>query len=251
MLISPSEAKRIQGHGIIAHFLQGWGKQPKMKRILVFTFLISLIFAGPSYSQEWEPLKIDSTVSVKLPPGFTETDKDQQYSLVAVSPWGTILIFKTPDDPVVTPDIEKQKHLQKYYDDYIKNVKSVSSGSIVKDEKDEMLGDLKVKDFTLQTDTGSGLLYRNFRILHANSATYIFEFLYQDLHTQFAVPEKEKFFNSIQVNENLVKKDQFTTDEINKNNTVDKTPLFWIIPVGLVLLILIYVFVWGSWRRRR
>lgn len=202
----------------------------------IFVVLALLILSTTSYSQDWETVKIDSTVSVKLPKGFTLSDKDEKYSLVAVSPWGTILIFKTMDDELSTPDIEKEKHLQKYYDDYINNVRTVSTGSLIKDEKDGKLGELKVKDFTLQIDTGSGVLYRNFRLLHANHATYIFEFLYQDLHNQFAVPEKEKFFNSIEVNESLVKTDQYTSEEINQNNAASKSYLYWAIPGGLVLI---------------
>lgn len=213
----------------------------------IFLTLALFILSNTSYSQEWETVEIDSTVSVKLPKGFNKTEKNDKYSLVAVSPWGTVLIFKTPDDPMVTPDIEKDKHLQQYYDDYINNVRTVSTGSVIKDEKDGLLGELKVKDFTLQIDTGSGVLYRNFRLLHASSATYIFEFLYQDLHSQFAVPEKEKFFNSIQVNENLNKKDQFTSDEINSNNAASKKYLYWAIPGGIILLALIVFLV----RRRR
>ncbi len=208
-----------------------------MKAIILTLALF--ILSNTSYSQEWETVKIDSTVSVKLPKGFNKTEKNDKYSLVAVSPWGTVLIFKTLDDPMVTPDIEKDKHLQKYYDDYINNVRTVSTGSIIKDEKDAMLGELKVKDFTLQIDTGSGVLYRNFRLLHASSATYIFEFLYQDLHSQFAVPEKEKFFNSIQVNENLSKTDQYTSAEINDNNAASKKYLYWAIPGGVILIALI------------
>ncbi len=205
-----------------------------MKPIILFLSLF--IFTNTSYGQDWETVKIDSTVSVKLPKGFNKTDKNDKYSLVAVSPWGTILIFKTVDDVTTTPDIEKDKHLKKYYDDYVKNVRTVSPGALINDEKDGKLGALNVKDFTLQIDTGSGVLYRNFRLLHASSATYIFEFLYQDLHSEFAVPEKEKFFNSIEVNEQLERADQYTSDEINDNNASSKKYLYWAIPGGLILI---------------
>jgi hypothetical protein len=208
-------------------------------RILIVTLALAIL-SYASYCQEWETVKIDSTVSVKLPKGFDQTKKDDKYSLVAVSPWGTILIFKTPDEPMVTPDIEKDKHLKKYYNDYVNNVRKVSPGAVIQDEKDGLLGELKVKDFTLQIDTGSGVLYRNFRLLHASSATYIFEFLYQDLHARFAVPEREKFFNSIQVNENLDKSDQFTSEEINEANAADKKYLYWAVPGGLLLAALIF-----------
>ncbi|MES3018984.1 MAG: hypothetical protein V4721_14450 [Bacteroidota bacterium] len=206
----------------------------------IFNLILALfILSNTAYSQDWETVKIDSTVTVKLPKGFTQSEKDDKHSLVAVSPWGTILIFKTPDNPAVTPDIEKDKHLKKYYDDYIKNVRTVSSSSLIKDEKDGLLGELKVKDFTLQIDTGSGVLYRNFRLLHASGATYIFEFLYQDLHNQFAIPEKDKFFNSIEVNEQLDKTDQYTSDEINNNNAASKKYLYWAIPAGILVIALI------------
>jgi len=210
-----------------------------MKNAIILLAL--LVMSIKTYSQEWETLNIDSAVSVKLPKGFTISKKDEKYSLVAVSPWGTILIFKILDNPVATPDIEKDKHLKQYYDDYIKKVRTVSNGAIIKDEKDTLLGELKVKDFTLQIDTGSGVLYRNFRILHANSSTYIFEFLYQDLHSQYALPEKEKFFSFIEVNEKLDKTDQYTSDAINDNNPTNKKYLFWAIPAGLIFLVLLYL----------
>lgn len=209
---------------------------------IITLILALLLLTDFAFSQDWETVKIDSAVSVELPKGFTKTEKGEKYSLVAVSPWGTIMIFKTQDHPSVTPDIEKDKHLKNYYDDYIRNVRTVSSTSIIKDEKDALLGDLKVKDFTLQIDTGSGVLYRNFRLLHANSATYIFEFLYQDLHSQYAVPEKERFFSSIEVNEKLDKTDQYTSQEINKNNVASKKYLYWAIPAGIVILALIVFF---------
>lgn len=198
-------------------------------------------------AQSWQTLQIDSTVSVELPKGFEKTESENKYSLSARSQWGTILVFKNPDDPTITPDIEKGKHLQKYYDNYIKNLSTASPGFILKDKEDDMLGELKVKDFTLQIDTGSGIQYRNFRLLHANNVTYIFEYLYKDLHSQFAVPEKEKFFNSIKVNERLNQSDQYTSDAINKSNPQDKKFLFWALPLAIIVLVLFYF--WYSRRR--
>lgn len=203
-----------------------------MKKII---FVLALfIFPYLSFSQTWETVKIDSAVSVKLPMGFTKSEKDKKYSLVAVSPFGTIMIFKTPDRPLVTPDIERQKHLQDYYDDYISNIKQSSPDAIVKDEKDTLLGKLTVKDFTLQIDSGSGILYRDFRILHANSATYTFQFLYQDIHKEYALPERERFFNSIEVNESLNPTDQFTAESLNAGKP-DNT-MYLIVGSAAVLL---------------
>jgi len=45
---------------------------------------------------------------------------------VARSSFGTILIFKVPDNPQITPDIEKDRHLKNYYKNYIKSVEQSS-----------------------------------------------------------------------------------------------------------------------------
>ena len=216
-----------------------------MKKAILIFFL-GFLSSGLS-AQSWQTLQIDSTLSVELPKGFEKTESENKYSLSAHSQWGTILVFKNPDDPTITPDIERGKQLQKYYNNYIKNLSTASPGFILKDKGDTLLGELKVKDFTLQIDTGSGIEYRNFRLLHANNATYIFEYLYKDLHSEFAVPEKEKFFNSIKINEHLKPSDQYTSDEINKNNTKDKKFLFWAIPMAIIVLGLFYF--WYSRKR--
>ena len=216
-----------------------------MKQIILVA-AFSFLTLGLS-AQTWQRLQIDSTVSVSIPKGFEKSETEQNFSLSAPSQWGRILIFKTPDNPQVTPDIERDKHLRNYYNNYIKNLGTASPGFILKDQKDTLMAELKVKDFTLQIDTGSGVQYRNFRILHANNATYIFEYLYKDLHSQFSLPEKEQFFKSIVVNEDLQASDQYTSDAINHNNPRDIKFLFWLIPFAILVLVLIYF--WYSRKR--
>ena len=153
---------------------------------------------------------------------------------MARSSFGTILIFKVPDNPQLTPDIEKDRHLKNYYENYIKSVKQSSKSGIITDEKDNLIGKLKVKDFTLKIDTGSGVLLRDFRVLHANGATYTFEFLHENVHKEFAVPEREKFFNSIEVNETISSSDQYTSQAPNSDSP-DNTK-YWILLIMVILL---------------
>jgi hypothetical protein len=213
-----------------------------MKKLIILCaiYLVPIL----SQAQTWDTFKIDSTVSVKLPKGFRKIDTDIKYSLSARTSFGTILFFKTPDMPMVTPDIEKDRHLKKFYDSYIKSIKSSSSDAIIKDEADNLIGELKVKDFTLQTDTGGGIMFRDFRILHANGATYIFEFLYQKIHEEYAIPERNKFFNSIEVNENLSRSDQYTSQTLNPEKSDNTKYLLWggiviLISVGMTLFLVI------------
>ena len=219
-----------------------------MKRISFFLCAL-LLLSTAVRGQSWEKVQIDSAVTVELPKGSTINDADGKFSLYAQSPFGAILIFKEEDHPRVTPDIEKEKHLLDYYQDYISNVRKSSKDAIIKDEKDLRIGELRVKDFTLQTDSGSGVVYRDFRILHANSATYTFEFLYQDIHKDYALQERDRFFNSIQVDEELEAKDQFTSTEFNSEVNPDSSGLWLMLGLGSVFLLLLII--WLVRRRRR
>ena len=203
-----------------------------MKKLIILLAIYLIPFS--SRAQTWDTFRIDNAVSVGLPKGFTKTDTKKQFSLVARSSFGTILIFKVPDNPQITPDIEKDRHLKNYYENYIKSVRQSSKSGIITDEKDNLIGELKVKDFTLKIDTGSGVLLRDFRVLHANGATYTFEFLYENVHKEFAVPEREKFFNSIEVNETISSSDQYTSQAPNSDSPDNNK--YWILLIMVVLL---------------
>lgn len=216
-----------------------------MKKITLIIGLYLLIL--PAFAQNWQTVKIDSAVSFKLPKGFQKNNSDNKNSFSASTAFGTILVFKTPDNPKVIPDIEKDRHLIRYYNDYIKRISSSSEDGKITGEKDTLIGDMKVKDFTLEIDTGSGSQYRNFRILHANAATYTFEFLYHDIHTEYALPEKEQFFNSITVNENLDRESQFTED----TNVPQSKNNLYIITGAATLIVFLLIITLQSRRKKR
>ena len=203
---------------------------------LIFLFFI-LVFSFPAFSQNWKTVKMDSAVSFKLPKGFIKTKAEGENNFSAQTAFGTILIFKTPDDPLLTPDIEKDKNLNKFYSEYLNRIQKSTSDGKITDEKDTLLGELKVKDFTLSIDTGSGNQFRKFRILHANNATYTFEFLFQEIHKDYAAEECNLFFNSISVNEDMNRTDQFTADNIPGTG-----PNYYLIGGVMVMLAGIIVF---------
>lgn len=212
-----------------------------MKKLLIFfaLFLVALL----SFAQKWPTVRIDSAVSVQLPKGYEKKDTTGEFSLVARSSFGTILVFKTPDNPRILPDIERDRHLEEYYDDYVQKVASSAKEGRILDERDTVLGDLKVKDFTLVVDSGSGKQFRNFRIMHVSGASYTFEFLYEDIHEEYSRPERDRFFSAITVDENLNRQDQYTTDV-----PPGLDPLVIGAIVGVIILsILVFLFV----RKRR
>ncbi|TZF84890.1 hypothetical protein FW774_07905 [Pedobacter sp. BS3] len=218
-----------------------------MKKIIVLTALTCVI-SLTTFAQKWKRVHLDSIVSVELPAGYTKTDTINQTIYSAISQFGNIIIVKTPDVPAKMPDIEKKKHLQNYYDNYLNKIKTSTKG-MISQERDTMLGDLHVKDFTLEVDSGRGKQYRNFRILHENCATYTFEFLYEDVHKDLGKEDNEHFFNSIKFAFNPTVQSQFTAQSnVQKpetNNTV------WIAAVAILIVIIILIIIWLSRRNKR
>ncbi|WP_207535067.1 hypothetical protein [Desertivirga arenae] len=212
-----------------------------MKRIhLLLTIL--LLSSATTYAQNWKPYKIDDSVQVSLPEGFIRKDTLGQTLINAQSSFGNVLVTKLPDNSKSTPDIEKEKHLQKYYDNFVKQIKLSAKEGVISEERDTTLGHLKVKDLTLAVDSGSGKQFRNIRVLHVNSATYTFQFLYRDVHKVYAAPELTTFFNSIKIPPEADLASQFTDPQ----NTTGKTPggnkslILWII-AGIIVLLVPYL----------
>ncbi|MCF8453857.1 MAG: hypothetical protein K9G42_11675 [Pedobacter sp.] len=79
-------------------------------------------------------------------------------------------------------------------------------------------------------------MLRDFRILHANGATYTFEFLHENVQKEFAVPEREKFFNSIEVNETISSSVQYTSQAPNSDSPDNSKYLIWFIMIVLLAI---------------
>lgn len=209
--------------------------------ILIHALILISFFAK---GQEFKPYRVDDSVQVSIPPTFQKKDTLGQHIISAGTQFGNILIIKTPDDPNRTPEIQKKKHLDAFYENYVKNISSSVEGSIVSDERDTVINNLRYKDFTLQADSGGGKQFRNFRIVHVNSATYIFQFLYQDVHKEYAAENMKTFFNSIKIPPDATVANQFTETQ----NTTGTPPsgsnyslIGWIIGGVIVIALIIYL----------
>jgi len=216
----------------------------------IFTYLFCILSVA-LYAQDWKPYKIDDSVQVSLPPDFTQTDTLGQTYITAKTGFGYIQIIKQPDNPLTTPDIEKVKHLNRYYDEFINKIKLSAKGGIITNEKDTIIGKLRVKDFTLAVDSGSGKQLRNFRILHENNATYTFQYLHQDIHQEYAAPESKAFFNSITIPPTIGKKSQFTSPENTTGVPPPSNTKLYIGAGVFILLIVIGILVYRNKKRRR
>ncbi|MXV52583.1 hypothetical protein GS399_16540 [Pedobacter sp. HMF7647] len=215
---------------------------------LIFT-VCAFVAAHTAFAQKWEEVKLDSVMSVSLPVVRSKKDTLGQEIYTAVTTYGNIMVIKVPDNPTKTPDIEKERHLKKYYDNYLKRVSGSAPGAVIRDEKDSMIGNLKVKDFTMEVDSGSGKQLRDFRIIHENCATYTFEYLYEDIHKDLAVAEQADFFKSIKASSNPTVQSQFTTEKATAKDTKPKT--IYIVIGAVVVIILIIVSILISRRKKK
>lgn len=215
-----------------------------MKKLTLFICLSTLLFAAKA--QDWKTVKLDSAVSVKLPFGYTIKDTLGQKILTSKVSYGDVQILINPDNPQKMPDIEKKRHLLKYYNSYIKKVKASSAKGTISGEADAMVGKLQAKDFTLEVDSGRGKQIRDFRILHENGATYTFQLLYQGIHAEYMAAERKAFFNSIQVADNPPLTSQFT-DNSGGSNSNNK---LLYIGAGVLLLLIAIFYIIRSRRKR-
>lgn len=220
-----------------------------MKRFILSCLCCTISFA--LYAQDWKHYKIDDSVQVSLPPDFTQTDTLGQIQITAKTSYGYIQIAKQRDNSNTTPDIEKEKHLKRYYNNFIDRIKLSAKGGIVTNEKDTIIGKLRVRDFTLAIDSGSGKQLRNFRILHENNATYTFQYLHQDIHQEYAAPEREAFFSSITVPPSIGRKSQYTSPENTTGISPPSNTILYIVEGTVVALIFLGMILYQNKKRRR
>lgn len=216
------------------------------KLILIYTFILSSL---ATVAQEWKAMTIDDSVQIALPPGYEKKDTLGQTLINAKSSFGNIIITKQPDNPASTPDIEKKKQLDSYYSDFVKRISSTSKGT-VRDEKDTILNKLRVREFTLEVDSGSGKQFRHIRILHVNNATYTFQFLYKEIHAGYAEDESRTFFKSITIPPDIGLSSQFTSPE----NTTGKSASGnnnLLMGAGVLLVIIIVIIIILRKKKRR
>lgn len=208
-----------------------------MKNIIYIYLIIFL--SMPVWAQKWKPVKIDDSVQVSLPGDFTRSDSTGQMVVTSNAAFGNIIITRLKDNPSTTPDIEKLKHLNQYYSDFVKQIQKSSKGKIVT-EKDTVMGKLHVKDFTLAIDSGNGVNLRQVRVLHEAGATYTFQFLYKEIHAEYAGEVQDQFFNSIKIPPESGIKTQFTSPETTTGIPPHgSSKNLWIAGVSILLILII------------
>lgn len=212
-----------------------------MKKILISAGLVLFALAGSA--QRLKTIKLDSLVSVSLPADFHKIDTLGQQTYTANAQYGYIVISRSPN-PSGNKTLKKEKDLDKVFEEYIRKVQgSLPNGNIANDH-DTIINNLEVRDFTLRTDTGTGVQIRKFRILYTQPVTYTFQYLYDGIRKEVAKTEREAFFKSITIVPGLSGTDQYTFyGKPAKINTL----VVVCIAAGVVIIVLIILLI----RKRR
>lgn len=178
----------------------------------IFVSLTLILLSIPAFSQLIKPVKIDSLVTVSLPPGYQHKDTLSQQVFSGNGMYGYMEVIRAAN-PKNTAPLKKEKDLNKVLKDYVQGIQGESGGGSAQNVRDTTIGMLEAKIFTLKTDDGSGnILFRNFILVYTTDATYTFEYGYQDNRKDLIRDEYRSFVNSIKLSPELQRNDQYLSN---------------------------------------
>lgn len=208
-----------------------------MKKILVIFSLI--LSATAAFAQvPLQPVKIDSLVTISLPKDYTKKDTLGQSIYSGKGAYGFMVVIRAPNADNNKP-LKKERDLNKVLQDYIKGIKGQAKGS-TQNVRDTLIGHLKAKTFTLETDQGAGLQERNFIVIYTQDVTYTFEYYYEELRKDVIKEEYKAYSSSIKISPELKRTDQYLSMSKGLSPAL-KYALFGGVPLIIIIVIIVMV----------
>ncbi|BAU53078.1 hypothetical protein [Mucilaginibacter gotjawali] len=205
-----------------------------MKKIILSITLLMSAMAG--YCQLIKPVKLDSLVTISLPPGYQTKDTLNEHIFTANGMYGYMIAFREANAKNNTP-LKTQGDLNKVMKTYIKGIQAQQPGSSAQYVRDTTIGTLKAKTFTLKSDDGNGVITcRNFVLIYTKDVTYTIEYVYPGERTDVVKPEYKAFIASIKLSPELQRNDQYLSNATGMSSTT-KIEVFG--GAGLVVLIIL------------
>lgn len=207
-----------------------------MKKLIICFSLTLSALCG--FGQRLKTVKLDSLVSVVLPADYHKQDTLGQQTYTANAQYGYIIVGRSPNPPG-NKALKKEKELNNVFKEYIKKVQNSLSDGVIQHDHDTIINNLEVRDFTLSTDTGSGIQLRRFRIFYTQPVTYTFQYLYDDIRKDIAADEMNTFFKSIRISPDFNGTDQFTF--YGKHGRVNAWIVILVAGGAVVLLLILFI----------
>ena len=209
-----------------------------MKKLISISAAL-ILYILPGFSQLLKPVKIDSLVTISLPPVYTQKDTLGQRIFSANSMLGYMVVIKAPNAKNNAP-LKQEKDLNKVLKDYIQGIQSESGANAeAQSIRDTTIGTLKAKNFILQTQDDNGnVQFRNLTLIYTTEATYTFEYVYPEVRKDYIHDEFKAYIGSIKLSRDLQRNDQYLL------NTTGISPTLKIVVLsaGVVLLLLLTLF---------
>lgn len=187
--------------------------------------IIVSLFYYIGLTQNWKTYKINKDISVELPEKYSVKDTLHQKLISAETKnYGLVQVIKLPNGTIEIANPENEEDLILLY-------KGIQSGFVNADNREVIeekvinLGKLKAKQFTARVPFKEDIQLWNCIVLFVNDTTYSFQFLeFEDLRQKTAT-ERNKFFSSIKISDQLTIEDQLTTfqDEYVQHLQSDET----------------------------
>jgi len=216
-----------------------------MRKILL-SFTILLVTAV-ALGQTLKPVQIDSLVTVSLPAGYQKKDTLNQQIFSANGLLGYVVVIRAINDKNNAP-LKKERDLSKVLKEYVKGIQRQSAGGSAQNVRDTTIGTLEAKNFTLKTDDGNGVQFRNFILLYTQDATYTFEYVYPENRKDIIKDEFNAFASSIRLSPELQRNDQYLS-MAKGLSSINKLILFGV--VGVIVIVILIVIIRTRRKRRK
>jgi len=192
------------------------------KLILLFGILFSV---NTVFGQGYKPVKIDNSVTISMPAGYTQKDTLGQHIYNATTNFGYMMAMAEPNAKNNKP-LKKAKDLDNVFKDYVKGIQQQTPYSSAQNVRDTTVGTLKAKAFTLVIDDHSGSIqYKDFLLIYTTDVTYTFQYGFPDIRKDMVTGEAKAYFGSIKLSSDLQRNDQYTdihssVSDLSKNTII-------------------------------
>jgi hypothetical protein len=177
-----------------------------MKKLIILFGILFLV--NSVYSETLKPVKIDSAVTISLPASYSKKDTLGQQIFSANNSLGYMIAIRAANEKGNQP-LKEEQDLNSVLKNYIKGIQSQSQNGSAQNIRDTIVGKLKAKAFTLQTNDGGDIQYRNFLLLYTKDATYTFEYGFPDSRKDLVKDEAKAYFSSIKISPALHRNAQY------------------------------------------
>lgn len=204
------------------------------------SLLLLLLCSLSAFCQYLKPVKIDSSVTVSLPTDYRKQDTLGQQLFLGHAEFGYIMVMRAAN-PQGKP-LKREKDLNKVLKGYESTVLAGTTRTTVLNDHDTTIANnLIARDFTLQTDTGSGMQDRRFRVVYTKNYTYTFQYLLDEQRKEVSAKEVKDFFGSIRFTPDINRDDQYSI--IGQFTGMHKGLRMGLIGGGVLLIIVIVLLV--------